>query len=88
MVETISGLSSSDQVDPISVIPNFTPINRASWEPIKDQLPASLFAKNRARLFSLFKKQVPVSEQSRAVAFLKGSVEVPLYSSDFNYPDY
>lgn len=40
---------------PLNRIPNFTPIDRSTWDGIKERLPNSTFQKNRARLFSLFK---------------------------------
>ena len=73
---------------PISHVPNHTPIDRSTWEAIKDKLPNSLFEKNRARFYQIFKErcQVEFNEQNKAVALFKGSSEVPLYSTDFCYP--
>ena len=68
--------------------PPFTPIDRSTYEPIKDRLPNSLFAKNRARFFKLFKERVKLEDGKKAVALFKGASAVPLYSSDVNYPEY
>ena len=68
--------------------PPFTPIDRATYEPIKDKLPNSLFTKNRARFFKLFKERIQGGDAGRAVALFKGATAVPLYSSDVNYPEY
>ena len=75
-------------VEPAGPVPPFTPIDKSTWAGIKDRLPNSLFAKNRARFFKLFKEQVQVSDENRAVALFKGASEVPLYSSDVSYPSY
>ena len=29
--------------DPINRVPNFVPIDRSTWDPIKDKLPNTLF---------------------------------------------
>ena len=68
--------------------PPFTAIDKSTFATIKDKLPNSLFAKNRARFFKLFKEQVQVSDENRAVALFKGASEVPMYSSDVCYPEY
>lgn len=41
--------------------PKFNPVDRATFEAIKDKLPNTLFEKNRARFFKLFKDQVLVN---------------------------
>mmetsp|Transcript_27616 Transcript_27616/g.34278 ORF Transcript_27616/g.34278 Transcript_27616/m.34278 type:complete len:136 (-) Transcript_27616:1044-1451(-) len=69
-------------------VPNYVPIDRSTWDGIKEQLPNSCFQKNRARTYRLFKEKVQVSAQSSAVALFKGASEVPLYSSDVSYPSY
>ena len=74
--------------DPINRVPNFVPIDRSTWDPIKDKLPNTLFQKNRARFYRLFKERIQVDEQNKAVAVFKGASEVPLYSSDVSYPSY
>jgi len=63
-----------------------TLVDRNSYEPIKVKLPNSLFAKNRQQFISMFKKTVPVKEGD--FALFRGASEVPLYSSDVNYPEY
>ena len=67
-------------------MPNFVPIDRATWKDLKYKLPNTLFQKNRARLYRLFKEKV--GNEAKSFALLKGSNEVPLYSSDFTYPHY
>ena len=42
--------------DAIAKVPNHVPIDRSTWDAIKDQLPSSTFVKNRARFFRLFKE--------------------------------
>lgn|ERR1719469_229411 len=74
--------------DPINRVPNFAPIDRSTWDPIKERLPNSTFQKNRARFMSIFKEQIPVNAENKAVAVFKGASEVPLYSSDVSYPSY
>jgi len=74
--------------DPLNKVPNFTPIDRSTWESIKEKLPNSLFQKNRARFCRLVKEKVQVNEENGAVALFKGASEVPLYSSDVSYPSY
>ena len=66
--------------------PAFTPVDRSSYEPIKNKLPNSLFTKNRHRFISMFKKAVPLQEGD--FALFRGASEVPLYSSDVSYPEY
>ena len=50
------------EVNPIEIVPNFRPIERDSWEAIKDRLPNSCFVKNRSRFLNLFKTKVPIAE--------------------------
>ena len=66
--------------------PARTPVDPSSYEPIKNKLPNSLFAKNRQQFISMFKKAVPVEEGD--FALFRGASEVPLYSSDVSYPEY
>jgi Xaa-Pro dipeptidase len=47
-----------DAGSPISIIPNHVPVDRATWDAIKERLPNSTFEKNRARFFRLFKEKV------------------------------
>ena len=72
--------------DPIDRVPHYVPLDKSTWDSVKDKLPNSTFQKNRARLYRLFKDKVPVSNQNKAVALFKGASEVPLYSSDVSYP--
>ena len=81
-------VEASEQESALNHVANFTPIDRSTWDPIKERLPNSLFQKNRARVYSLFKQAVQVSEESRAVALFKGCSEVPLYGTDVSYPNY
>lgn len=66
--------------------PLYTPVDRNSWKKIEDRLPSTLFAKNRARFFSLFHQSVQTKEGD--FALFKGANEVPIYSSDICYPEY
>ena len=68
--------------------PKFHDLDKTSFEPIKDKLQNTLFQKNRARFFKLFKEKVTVSDENRCVALFRGASEVPLYSSDVCYPEY
>ena len=78
----------AESADPINQVPNFVPIDRSTWDGIKDKLPNTCFQKSRARCIRLFKEKVQVSEENKAVALFKGASEVPLYSSDVSYPSY
>ena len=71
----------------LSVVPKSTTLDRSSWEHLKDKLPNSLFAKNRARFISLFQKSQQ-GQDHLSFGFFKGATEVPLYSSDVCYPEY
>ena len=77
-----------DFVSPIDTLPKFVPVERATWDSVKDKLPNSTFVKNRARFFRLFKEKVQVNEQNKAVALFKGANEVPLHATDVSYPPY
>jgi len=68
--------------------PKFQTLEKESYLAIKDQLPNSLFKKNRARFIKLFKETVQVNDSKRAISVFKGANEVPLYSSDVAYPEY
>ena len=46
----------------IGPVPNYTPIDRSTWESVRDRLPNSCFQKNRAKVCRLFKQQVQVDE--------------------------
>jgi len=72
--------------NPLGKVPNYTEIDRSTWDPIKDKLPNSTFQKNRARLCKLMKAKI--GQEKKAIAFFKGANEVPLYSSDVSYPSY
>ena len=43
---------------PIDIVPSFTPLDKSTWDSVKDRLPLSTFQKNRARFFRLFKEKV------------------------------
>ena len=66
--------------------PKHAPVDRATWDSIKDRFANTLFQKNRARFFQVMKEQVPTQEGD--FALFKGANEVPLYSSDVSYPEY
>ena len=51
-----------EATDPINRVPNFVPIDKTTWDSIKEKLPNTLFEKNRARFFRLFKEKVQVSD--------------------------
>ena len=53
-----------------------------------DQLPQSLFQKNRTQFISMFKKSIGSDLPSGAVALFSGATEMPLGSSDCSYPEY
>ena len=77
-----------EAVNPIDIIPNFVPIDKSTWDSVKDKIPNSCFEENRARFYRLFKEKITVNDQNKAVGLFKGSSEVPLYSSDVSYPSY
>ena len=53
-----------------------------------DQLPGTLFQKNRTQFIKMFKERMGDSLPKNAVGFFKGASEVPMYSSDVSYPEY
>eukprot|EP00356_Strombidium_inclinatum_P004552 CAMPEP_0170488268 /NCGR_PEP_ID=MMETSP0208-20121228/6860_1 /TAXON_ID=197538 /ORGANISM="Strombidium inclinatum, Strain S3" /LENGTH=506 /DNA_ID=CAMNT_0010762791 /DNA_START=8 /DNA_END=1528 /DNA_ORIENTATION=- len=55
---------------------------------LQDQLPQTLFQKNRAQFMKMFKAQQGEKLPTNAVGFFKGGSEVPMYSGDVPYPDY
>jgi len=66
--------------------PKFKPVDRSTYDCLKERLPNSLFRKNRERLFALFHKKVETKQGD--FALLRGASEVPLYNSDVSYPEY
>lgn len=71
----------------LSLVPKPTTLEKSTYPALRDKLPNSLFAKNRARFIKLFKEKM-ASSDGLHFGFFKGSSEVPLYSSDCCYPDY
>ena len=53
-----------------------------------DQLPQTLFHKNRSQFISMFKKTIGDDLPKSAVALFSGATEMPLGSSDVSYPEY
>jgi len=72
---------------PLSIVPKATSLDRTTYEHMREKLPNSLFAKNRARFIKLFKEKMG-NPESKRFGFFKGANEVPLYSSDVCYPEY
>ena len=73
------------------VVPNFREIERDSFEAIKDKLPSTCFAKNRARFIKLFKEHGHICEDDDGeehLGLFKGADEVPIHATDFTYPSY
>jgi len=66
--------------------PLYRPVDKESFKAIENSLPATLFEKNRKRFFELFHAEVQVQEGD--FALFKGASEIPIYSSDINYPEY
>ena len=66
--------------------PPFVPVDRKTWNELKDGLPSSLFAKNRARFLALAREVLKPAKGD--FALFKGASEVPIYSSDICYPEY
>jgi len=67
-------------------VPKYQPLDKATFKPITDKLPPSLFRKNRERFFSLFSQSVQTEKGD--FALFRGASEVPMYSSDIHYPEY
>ena len=47
--------ANAESNNPLHRVPNFLPIDKSTWDLVKDKLPNSTFQKNRARLYRLFK---------------------------------
>ena len=52
--------------------PSFKPVDKPSFDRIKDKLPNSLFTKNRTRFFKLFKDQVDELKLKQIMKLQKG----------------
>ena len=44
-------VEADNQQDPINIVPNFSPLDRTTWDQVKDKLPNSTFQKNRQRIY-------------------------------------
>lgn len=71
----------------LSLVPKPATLDKSTFPHLRDKLPNSLFAKNRARFIKMFNDKMG-DHEGLNYGFFKGSSEVPLYSSDCCYPDY